>query len=150
MVSLPLSEEHCRKLERMYLGCPINRAMYPSTRAEFTDKVASISLEVEANQFHAMGAAHGSVYFKLIDDAAYFAAQAHVEDSYLLTVSKNLNFTRPVTGGRIECRGQVLHRGRRMLVAEAELLDADGHLLATGRGTFMPSGKPLDSDFGYR
>ena len=99
MVSLPLSEEHCRKLERMYLGCPINRAKYPSTRAEFTDKAASISLEVEANQFHAMGAAHGSVYFKLIDDAAYFAAQAHVEDSYLLTVSMNLNFTRPVTGG---------------------------------------------------
>ena len=99
---------------------------------------------------HAMGAAHGGVYFKLIDDAAYFAAQAHVEDSYLLTVSMNLNFTRPVTGGRMVCRGQVLHRGRRMLVSEAELLDADGHLLATGRGTFMPSGKPLESDFGYR
>jgi len=134
----------------MYLGCPINRAMYPSTLAEFTGEAAFISLEVDPDQFHAMGAAHGSIYFKLIDDAAYFAAQAHVEDSYLLTVSMNLNITRPVTGGRIECRGQVLHRGRRMLVAEAELLNGDGHLLATGRGTFMPSGKPLEPGFGYR
>ena len=91
----------------MYLGCPINRAMYPSTLAEFTGEAAFISLEVDPDQFHAMGAAHGSIYFKLIDDAAYFAAQAHVEDSYLLTVSMNLNITRPVTGGRIECRGQV-------------------------------------------
>ncbi|RPG81595.1 MAG: PaaI family thioesterase [Crocinitomicaceae bacterium TMED114] len=145
-----ISEEHCRKLERMYLGCPINRAMYPSTWAEFTEEAVTISLEVDGNQFHAMGAAHGSIYFKLMDDAAYFAAQVHVEDSYLLTASMNLNFTRPVTGGRIECRGQIVHRGRRMLVAEAELLDAGGHLLATGRGTFMPSGKPLEPDFGYR
>ena len=49
-----------------------------------------------------------------------------------------------------ELVGALVARRREAKVAEAELLDADGHLLATGRGTFMPSGKPLDSDFGYR
>ena len=124
--------------------------MYPSTRAFFDAKEALITLEVYRNQFHAMGAAHGSVYFKLIDDAAYFAAQAHVEDCYLLTAGMNINFTRPVTSGIIECRGKVIHRGRKMLVAEAELTDAEDHLLATGRGTFVRSEKPLEPDFGYR
>lgn len=124
--------------------------MYPSTRAFFDAKEALITLEVDRNQFHAMGAAHGSVYFKLIDDAAYFAAQAHVEDCYLLTAGMNINFTRPVTSGIIECRGKVIHRGRKMLVAEAELTDAEDHLLATGRGTFVRSEKPLEPDFGYR
>ena len=134
----------------MYLGCPINQSMYPSTQASFDPEEASISLQVNPSQFHAMGAAHGSVYFKLIDDASYFAAQAHVTNEYLLTVSMNINFTRPVTGGRIVCRGNVIHKGRRILVAEAEIKDAEGNLLAAGRGTFMPSGKPFSADFGYR
>ena len=107
-------------------------------------------MEVDRNQFHAMGAAHGSVSFKLIDDAAYFAAQAHVEDCYILTAGMNINFIRPVTSGIIESRGKVIHRGRKMLVAEAELTDAENHLLATGRGTFMRSEKPLEAEFGYR
>jgi uncharacterized protein (TIGR00369 family) len=141
---------HIAKLENMYLRCPINQSMYPSTRAFFDAKEALLTLEVDRNQFHAMGAAHGSVYFKLIDDAAYFAAQAHVEDCYLLTAGMNINFTRPVTSGIIECRGKVIHRGRKMLVAEAELTDAEDHLLATGRGTFVRSEKPLEPDFGYR
>ena len=142
--------KHCAKLEKMYLGCPINQSMYPSTEASFDAEGASISLQVDPTQFHAMGAAHGSVYFKLIDDASYFAAQAHVTDGYLLTVSMNLNFTRPVTGGRIVCCGKVVHKGRRLLVAEAEIKDAKGNLLAAGRGTFMPSGKPFSAEFGYR
>ena len=141
---------HCAKLREMYLRCPINRSMYPSTHASFDDKEALISLEVDPTQFHAMGAAHGSVYFKLIDDASYFAAQAHVKDGYLLTVSMNLNFTRPVTRGRIVCKGKLVHKGRRLLVSEAEIKDAEGNLLAAGRGTFMSSGKPLSADFGYR
>ena len=141
---------HCAKLKEMYLCCPINQSMYPSTQASFDDKEALISLEVDPTQFHAMGAVHGSVYFKLIDDASYFAAQAHVKDGYLLTVSMNLNFTRPVTGGRIVCHGKVTYKGRRLFVAEAEIKDAEGNLLAAGRGTFMPSGKPLSEDFGYR
>ena len=124
--------------------------MYPSTRAFFDAKGALISLEVDPTQFHAMGAAHGSVYFKLIDDAAYFAAQVHVEDCYLLTASMNVNFTKSVTSGSIECRGKVIHRGRKILVAEAEITDAEGHLLATGRGTFMRSEIPLDANLGYR
>ncbi len=148
---MPLSKSnHCAKLEEMYLRCPINRSMYPSTQASFDDEEALISLEVDPTQFHAMGAAHGSVYFKLIDDASYFAAQAHVKDGYLLTVSMNLNFTRPVTGGRIVCKGKLIHKGRRLLVAEAEIKDVEGNLLAAGRGAFMSSGKPLSADFGYR
>ena len=150
---MPLSSSesnHWAKLKEMYLGCPINRSMYPSTQASFDDAEALISLKVDPTQFHAMGAAHGSVYFKLIDDASYFAAQAHVKDGYLLTVSMNLTFTRPVTGGRIVCQGKLVHKGRRLLVAEAEIKDSEGNLLAAGRGTFMSSGKPLTADFGYR
>lgn len=124
--------------------------MYPSTRAFFDAEGTLISLEVDRTQFHAMGAAHGSIYFKLIDDAAYFAAQVYVEDCYLLTAGMNINFTRSAISGVIECRGKMVYRGRNMLVAEAEITDAKGHLLATGRGTFMRSEKPFEANFGYR
>lgn len=37
------------------------------------DGEAEVSIEVGRELFHASGAVHGSVYFKLLDDAAFFA-----------------------------------------------------------------------------
>ena len=36
---------------------------------------------------HAAGAVHGSYYFKVLDDACYFAANSLVSDVFVLTVS---------------------------------------------------------------
>jgi acyl-coenzyme A thioesterase PaaI-like protein len=45
------------------------------------------------------GAAHGTIYFKMLDDAAFYAANTLVTDRFLLTTSFNLLFSRPVRGG---------------------------------------------------
>ena len=52
--------------------------------------VARIRFEVDAAIFHAAGAAHGTLYFKMLDDAAFYACNSLVTDRFLLTTAFNL------------------------------------------------------------
>jgi len=88
-------------------------------------------------------------YFKLLDDAAFFAANALVEDVFVLTVSFNAYLTRPVTDGVMKATGRVVHRSRRLLIAEAEIVDSEGRQLARGSASFMPSTTALTPQIGY-
>ena len=49
-------------------------------------------MPIKEDYFHALNAIHGSVYFKMLDDAAFFAAQSVVEDYMLLTANFNISF----------------------------------------------------------
>jgi len=48
-------------------------------------------------------------------------------------------FHRPVTvaAGKIFARAHVVHAGRRTATSEAEIVDADGRVYATGTSTLM-------------
>jgi uncharacterized protein (TIGR00369 family) len=111
---------------------------------------ARIRFEVEEAVFHAAGAAHGTIYFKMMDDAAFYACNSVVTDRFLLTTAFNLHFTRPLKGGPIIAEGQWASGRRRVFVADARLLDAEGEVAARGTGTFMRSHIPLSSLPGYR
>jgi acyl-coenzyme A thioesterase PaaI-like protein len=45
--------------------------------------------------------------------------------------------------------GQVVHRSRRLFLAEAQLFDSAGNEIARGSGTFVPSEIPLSPQIGY-
>jgi uncharacterized protein (TIGR00369 family) len=131
------SDEHYRRLERMYLSAPINRIFEPDIRV--SERAAEVGLAVQPAFHHAANALHGSVYFKCLDDAAYFAANSVVLDVFVLTVTFNIVLLRPVTTGRILASGRLVHTSRSLQVAEAELRDEHQKLVATGSGTFMRS-----------
>ncbi len=98
---------------------------------------------------HAAQAVHGSVYFRLLDDAAFFAADSQVTDVLVLTVSFTVHFVRPVTSGELRAVGRTLHQGGRLLLAESQLFDAGGRLLGQGSGVFARSAIRLDAAVGY-
>jgi uncharacterized protein (TIGR00369 family) len=139
--------EHYRKLERMYVSAPTNAYYAPTI--SIAEGRAEVTIAVRPEFFHAAGAVHGAVYFKLLDDAAFFAANSLVDDLFLVTVSFNLYLTRPVAEGQMRAVGRVVHHSRRLLIAEAELADASGREIARGSGTFMRSAIPLSSVAGY-
>ena len=139
--------EHYEKLKRMYELGPINRFFRPTLSVE--QGRAEISMQVDERVHHAAHAAHGAVYFKMLDDAAFFAVNSLVQDSFVLTVEFNIYLLRPVVEGRITSVGRLVHRGRQLFVAEAELKDERDRLLAHGSGSFMPSKIPLTADLGY-
>lgn len=110
---------------------------------------ARITFEVTPSCFHAAGAAHGTIYFKMLDDAAFYAANTVVTDRFLLTTSFNLHLTKPISGGTIVADGRWVSGRRRVLVAESRLVDADGEEVGRGTGTFQRSRIALSGLEGY-
>lgn len=143
-----LGNEHRRALERLYAAAAINAA-FPS-RLEVTGPGrARIAFEVTPAMFHAAGAAHGTVYFKMLDDAAFYAANSTIPEHFLLTTQFNLVLTRPVQAGPLTAVGRWVSGRRRVLIAESRLVDADGEEVARGTGTFMRSRIHLAGLAGY-
>jgi uncharacterized protein (TIGR00369 family) len=140
-------EQHFRALERMYRRDRTNAFYQP--RLEVAEGRAELVMPVDDRFFHAAGAVHGSIYFKALDDAAYFAASSLVEDVFLLTASFTIYLLRPVSSGEMRAVGQAVFRSSRLLVAESRLTDADGNDLARGSGTFVPGRTPLSPEIGY-
>ncbi|QZP08657.1 PaaI family thioesterase [Caenibius sp. WL] len=143
------AQGHWRALEALYASAPINRLF--ASQLEIVDEGRSrIAFTVDERHFHAAGAAHGTIYFKMLDDAAFYAANTLISDRFLLTTSFNLHFTRPMKTGRVIAEGRWVSGRRRVLVAEAHLVDEEGEEIGRGTGTFMRSHIPLSSLPGYR
>jgi uncharacterized protein (TIGR00369 family) len=140
-------DDHYRKLERMYALAPINRFFEPVLHV--TDGRAELSMPVKPELFHAAHAIHGSVFFKALDDSAFFAANSQVTDVFVLTVSFNIYIVRPVSAGELRAVGTVAHRSRNLTVADSVAYDSEGRQVARGTGSFMRSQIALSSDIGY-
>ncbi|GAA3787202.1 hypothetical protein GCM10022600_04010 [Qipengyuania pelagi] len=139
---------HHRALERLYRSAPVN-TLFASELAIEGEGRARISFDITEDVFHAAGAAHGTVYFKMLDDAAFYAANTLVTDRFLLTTSFNLHFTKPVRTGRVIAEGRWISGRRRVFVAESRLVDAEGDEIGRGTGTFMRSRIALSGLPGY-
>lgn len=146
----PLSgaQFHWRALERLYASAPVNQ-LFESHLAIDGEGRASIRFEVTPACFHAAGAAHGTIYFKMLDDAAFYAANTMVTDRFLLTTSFNLHFTKPIRGGTVIAEGRWISGKRRVLVAESRLIDGEGEEVGRGTGTFQRSRIALGTLAGY-
>lgn len=140
---------HHRALESLYAAAPINRLF--DSRLEITGPgAARIRFDLDERYYHAAGAVHGTAYFKMLDDAAFYAANSLVTDRFLLTTAFNLLFTRPLRDGPVIAEGRWVSGQRRVFVAEARLIDSSGEEAARGTGTFMRSQIALAGLPGYR
>ncbi len=142
------AELHWRALEALYASAPVN-ALFDSALAIQGEGRSRIEFTVDPKFYHAAGAAHGTISFKMLDDAAFYAANTLVTDKFLLTTSFNLHFSRPVKKGRVVAEGRWISGRRRVLVAESRLVDAEGEEIGRGTGTFMRSRIALSSLAGY-
>jgi uncharacterized protein (TIGR00369 family) len=145
------TEQHFRKLERMYLHyAPINVEVYSGIQLSVSNERAELSLKTEPKYFHAANSLHGSVYFKMLDDAAFFAVNSIVDDVFVYTVSFNIQILRPVTEGIIKSVGELKFKSRNLFIADSTLFDENNKLVGRGSGNFMRSKIVLNEDIGYK
>jgi len=142
------SKEHFQQLENMYHGAQCNA--YYSPVLKIGNGQSELSIEVKEKYFHAGNAVHGSVYFKMIDDACYFAANSLEKKVFLLTSNLNAYITRPIVSGVMRAMGKVVHRGRSQIIAEAIIYDSDGMQVARGTGLLVKSSNELNEKLGYK
>lgn len=143
------AQVHYRALESLYASAPIN-GLFDSRMEIIGEGHARIHFMVDERLHHAAGALHGTTYFKMLDDAAFYAANSLVTDRFLLTTAFNLHFTQPVRSGKVTAVGRWISGKRRVFVAESHLLNEDGEEIGRGTGTFMRSHISLAGLPGYR
>ena len=139
--------KHWRRLEDLYLTAPTNAYYRPSIRIGHSSCEIEITARPEFH--HAAHAVHGSVYFKLLDDAGFFAANSIVEDAFVLTAAFNIHLLRPVSEGVLAAKGRLINAGSRQMLAEAQLYDSHEQLIAHGVGTYVRSRIALTPEVGY-
>jgi len=140
--------QHYQSLQRMYLAAPINQLYLPEIIV--TEGEARIGIELRQDFHHAAGAVHGSVYFKMLDDAAYFAASSLEPEFFVLTASFTTYLIRPVSSGLMRSEGRVVSRTRSQFIAESVVYDGRDRELARGSGIFVRGRLPLKDTAGYR
>ncbi len=138
---------HFTKLERMYENHPLNK--FFKARIDVNEKKSLVTLPISEKLFHAANAVHGSVYFKALDDAAFFAANSIVGDVFLLTTSFNIYLTRPISSGEMRAVGTLVNFNNTQLIAEAVLYDSDNREIARGSGVYVKSRLKLTNAMGY-
>ena len=143
-------ETHFRKLERMYLSAPVNKEIYGGITISISNEKAELSLPVAPKFFHAANAIHGSVYFKMLDDAAFFAVNSVVQDVFVYTVSFNVQLLRPVAKGIIRSVGELKFKSSNLFIADSTLVDENNKVVGRGSGSFMRSKVLLTEEIGYK
>lgn len=139
--------QHFRALEAMYQAAPINEFYKPTMRVE--EGEATIEIDVKREFFHAAHAVHGSSYFKMLDDAAFFAANSLEPEVFVLTTSFTTYITRPISEGKMIAKGKVVNRNKSQFIAEAVVYDQEGNEIGRGNGIFVRSKMRLIDAMGY-
>lgn len=82
------------------------------------------------------GYAHGGILATLVDLTADWALVSKTGRG-VPTVDLRVDYHRAALQGDLTCIGKVLKFGSQISVSEAQILDGDGKLLASGRGVYM-------------
>lgn len=82
------------------------------------------------------GYVHGGILATLVDLTADWALVSKTGRG-VPTVDLRVDYHRPAMGGDLTAKGKVVKFGGTLSVAEAQILDQDGKLLASGRGVYM-------------
>jgi uncharacterized protein (TIGR00369 family) len=99
---------------------------------------AVMSLEAEERHENPMGTLHGGILCDLADAAMGMAFFSTLEEGEsFTTLELKINYLRPFWTGRLVAKGRVVSRGRTVGLAECDIEDVDGRLIARASSTCM-------------
>jgi len=140
-------KSHIESLVDLHNAANINQFYKP--RLALSEGAAEIQVDMVDKFFHAGGAVHGSVFFKMLDDAAWYAANTLEKEFFLVTTSFTTYITRPVSSGTVRAVGSVVNSNKSQFISEAVMYDEKGKELGRGNGIFVKSKIPLVNADGY-
>jgi uncharacterized protein (TIGR00369 family) len=96
-----------------------------------------VAMDVQPHHLNLMGTLHGGMIATLADTATGLALRSTLEEGMTFTTTQlGVTFLAPGREGRILAKGRVVKSGRRFGYAEADVVDAEGRLLARATATF--------------
>ena len=111
--------------------------LFPMVLERVEEGRVDVALELRPEHRNLVGTVHGGVIATLADTATGLAYRTVLPPGLRLVTSQlNVTFLAPAREGRIEARGAVVKRGKRSGYAEADVVDAEGSLLARATALF--------------
>lgn len=102
------------------------------------DGKTRIRLPVNENLKQFYGNVHGGVIAALLDTAIAVAVNQQLDPGEgASTVEININYLRSISEGTLWAEGKVIKKGRNIVVAQGEIKNDEGQIMAIGTATFM-------------
>ncbi len=104
-----------------------------------------LTMEVGAEHLQPAGLVHGGVFSGLIETACSVGALATTQTGHsVVGVENHTSFIRPAKSGTLRCHATPVHSGRRSQLWQADVVDEQQRVLATGRVRLfsVPDGAP--------
>lgn len=99
---------------------------------------STLEIDVQNKHLQPFGAVHGGVFASIIDAAAFWAVFQEVdEDLTMTTVDLKVNYLAPAQDGKLIARGRRIKVGKTLALAEAEVSNQQGKVLAHGTSILM-------------
>lgn len=116
------------------------REMVGWTVRKWEKDYAELALTVGPSHINRANVVHGGVLMALLDSVCGYAgcwAERPEDARMCVTLSWSTNFVAAARhGASLIARGRVRGGGRRIFAGSAEIVDAEGNLIATGEGMF--------------
>ena len=142
-----MNKIHFKKIINGYKSAPINQLYKPKMDLSLGKSIIQIKI---LQQFHhSANSLHGSIYFKMLDDAAWGASNTYIDDVFLFTYNFNIYLTKPVSSGIIISKGKVIDKKDGKIKAKSILYDSKNNEIARGDGLFMKSKYLLKDAIGF-
>ena len=99
---------------------------------------AELRINITPNLYQRRGSVHGGVLATLVDGAVGSAVRSTLsEEQPSTTVELKVNYFRPAKGDYLIAKAKISHRGKRLVIGQAEIVNSDGSLVAMGTATYM-------------
>jgi uncharacterized protein (TIGR00369 family) len=129
------------RLAEVWHGSPIGRTT--RMRIAFDDRgQATVHWRHCRDYDHALDQVHGGLLATMLDNAGWFtAAAAHGE--WVVTAEFHVRLLCGTAGEDLRAEGRIVRQGSRLTVVAMDVFAASGAHVATGSGTFCPTGRAL-------
>ncbi|WP_433611105.1 PaaI family thioesterase [Dactylosporangium sp. CA-139114] len=132
--------ELLRAMNRGELPAPPIMHLLGTGRLDAEEGRVTVTLEPQEYHYNPLGTVHGGVLATLLDTATGCAVHSTLPAGVgYTTLDLTTKFLRPasIASGVLTCEGTVLSKGRRTALAQAQITDGRGALIAHATSTCM-------------
>jgi uncharacterized protein (TIGR00369 family) len=105
---------------------------------ELKNGTSIIELPIKREITQRRGTVHGGVLASMVDAAVGASIRSLLSnDETAATVEMKINYIRPAIGEKLIGKGKVINKGKTLAVGEAQILNDDGKVVASGTATYM-------------
>jgi uncharacterized protein (TIGR00369 family) len=139
---MPIKESYEKALRRAAEAAPIYQLLQIHLDRIDTG-FARFRMPFRQELTQAYGVVHGGAIGTLADTAVAFALMTLIRPGEKVTTAEfKINFFAAVTGGEMIGEARIVHSGKRLAVADMEVRDRNGGLIAKGMATYAILGAP--------